>query len=122
MKLCLIVDDSEIIRKYTRLIFESMDYRAIEAESTKEAFDRLAGETPHIILVDWNIPGADMHKFIADLRRKNLARRPFIIYMPTENDAEDITRALSAGADDYLLKPFNRDIVQMKLQEVKIAA
>lgn len=122
MKLCLIIDDSEIVRKYARLIFESLDYRAMEAENTGEALDRLAGETPHIILVDWQIPGSNTHQFIAHVRQMEFARRPYVVYLTTENDAEDIQRALHVGADDYLLKPFNRDIIQMKLQEIKIAA
>ena len=69
MNICMIVDDSEIVRKYARLIFESMGYRAIEAETPQAALERLAGETPHLILVDWRIPGANMHDFIAQVRR-----------------------------------------------------
>lgn len=122
MKLCLIVDDSEIIRKYTRLIFESLDYRVIEAENPREAIDRLAGEPPHIVIVDWQIPGFNATHFIAEVRKMDLSRRPYVIYMTTENDAEDINRAQLAGADDYLLKPFNREIIEMKLQEIKLAA
>jgi two-component system, chemotaxis family, chemotaxis protein CheY len=122
MNICMIVDDSEIVRKYARLIFESMGYRAIEAETTEAAFERLAGETPHLILVDWKIPGANMHEFISQLRRKTLERRPYIIYMATENDTHDLDRAIVAGADDFMLKPFNREIVEMKMQEIKLAA
>jgi two-component system, chemotaxis family, chemotaxis protein CheY len=122
MKTCLIVDDSEIVRKYARLILESLDYRAIEAENPKEAFDRLAGETPHLILADWRIPGINTHEFIQQIRRMTLTRRPFIIYLTTENDHADLDRAMVAGADDYLAKPFNRDIMQMKLQEIRLAA
>jgi two-component system, chemotaxis family, chemotaxis protein CheY len=122
MNLCLIVDDSDIVRKYARLIFESLDYRAIEADSPAVALDRLAGETPHLILVDWRIPGVNSLEFITQVRRMSLMRRPYIIYLTTENDAADLERAMIAGADDFLLKPFNRDIVQMKLQEIRIAA
>lgn len=122
MNLCLIVDDSDIIRKYARLIFESLDFRAIEAETTAGALDRLAGETPHVILADWRIPGCNTHEFIAEVRRMNLERRPYIIYLATENDAGDFQRAQIAGADDFLLKPFNRDIIEMKLQEIRVAA
>lgn len=122
MKLCLIVDDSEIIRKYTRLIFESLDYRVIEAENPREAVDRLVGEPPHIIIVDWQMPGFNATHFISEVRQMDLSRRPYIIYMTTENDADVINRAQLAGADDFLLKPFNRDIIEMKLQEIRLAA
>ena len=122
MKLCLIVDDSEIIRKYARLIFESLNYRANDAENPKQAIERLAGEAPEFILVDWRMPGVDSHAFIAELRAMPLDRRPYIIYVTTDNDPIDIQRAMKAGADDVLLKPFNREIIEMKLQEIRVAA
>ena len=122
MKVCLIVDDSEIIRKYTRLIFESLDYRAIDVENPQQAIDRLDGEPPELILVDWRMPGVDSHAFIAQLRKLSLNLRPYIIYVTTEKDVGDIQRALKAGADDFLLKPFNRDIIEMKLHEIRVAA
>lgn len=122
MKLCLIVDDSDIVRKYARLIFQSLEYRAIEADSTAGALDRIAIEAPHVMLVDWRIPGCNTHEFIAQVRRMSLERRPYIIYVATENDAADFERAKTAGVDDFLLKPFNRDIIEMKLQEIRVAA
>jgi two-component system chemotaxis response regulator CheY len=122
MNTCLIVDDSEVVRKYARLIFESLDYRVVDAETPKEALERLAGETPHLILVDWKIPGANMHDFIGHVRRLSLSRRPYIMYMVTENETNDLDRAIVAGADDVLLKPFNRDIIHMKMQDIKLAA
>lgn len=122
MNICLIVDDSEVVRKYARLILESLEYRVIEADTPKAAIDRLAGDTPHIILADWKIPGADTHDFIKTVRRMTLTRRPYIVYLTTENDNADLDRAMVAGADDYLLKPFNRDIMKMKLQEIRLAA
>lgn len=121
MKLCLIVDDSEIIRKYARLIFESMDYRVIEAENPERAIDRLANEAPHIILVDWQIPGFSPNEFISKVRHMELGRRPYIIFLATENDPEELMRAQRAGVDDVLLKPFNREILQAKLNEIRLA-
>ena len=109
MQHCFIVDDSDIIRRFTRLIFENLDFRVSEAENPA-------------ILVDWRIPGANMFEFISLVRKMPLSSRPTIIYMPTENDEADIQRATSAGADTYLLKPFNTEIVQMKLQDLKSAA
>ena len=122
MNICLIVDDSEIIRKYARLIFESLGYRVIEAESPKEAIGRLGDDAPHLILADWKMPGASTHDFIGQVRRMKLARRPYIVYLSTENDVADLDRASVAGADDFLLKPFNRDIIAMKLLEIRLAA
>lgn len=122
MQLCLIIDDSPIIRKYARLIFESLGFRVADAETHEEALIRLEGESPDLILVDWQMPGSNCFEFISKLRTLPLNVMPYIIYMPTENDSVEINRAFSNGADDYLLKPFNREIVEMKLHDIRVAA
>lgn len=122
MKHVLIVDDSSVIRKFARLIFESLGFRVSDTDSLSDALDRVQADTPDFILIDWIIPDANSIEFIAAVRRAGLERRCFIIYMVSENDAADIMRALKAGADDYILKPFNREIIEMKLHEIKVAA
>lgn len=122
MKHILIIDDSPIIRKFGRLIFESLSFRVSEAENDKEALERARSEQPDYILVDWVMPGVVSHDLIARLRRSLVEKPPYIIYLVTENDVQDISRAFKAGADDYLLKPFNRDIIEMKLHEIQVAA
>lgn len=122
MKQVLIIDDSPIIRKFTRLIFESLNFRVSEAETSKEALERAKTDPPDYILVDWIIPGVNSHDLISSLRRAVAEKRPYIIYLVTENDIPDVTRAFKSGADDYLLKPFNREIIEMKLHEIQVAA
>jgi two-component system chemotaxis response regulator CheY len=122
MQHCFIIDDSEIIRKYARLIFESLGYRVSESESPDAALPRLATETPDLLLIDWRVPGHEMLEFIANLRTLFFDKRPFIIYVTSEGDYGDVHRALKSGADDFLLKPFNREIIEMKLQDMRLAA
>lgn len=122
MQHCLVIDDSEVIRKYTRLIFESLGYRVSESGDPRVAIERLISDAPDLMLVDWRIPNSDMHEFIAEVRKLALERRPFIIYVTTDNDYADVHLALKIGADAHLLKPFNRDIVEMKLHEIRVAA
>jgi two-component system chemotaxis response regulator CheY len=119
---CFIVDDSEVIRKFTRLIFESLGFRVSEADGPVAALERLRTESPDYILVDWRMPDANSIEFISKLRTLPLERRPQIIYVATENDPHEIKRALANGADDFLLKPFNRQIIEMKLAEVRVTA
>lgn len=122
MRHCLIVDDSEIVRRYTRLIFEDLGFRVIEAENTQEALTRLSSESPEFVLVDWRIPGEDTIDLISWVRQMPLSERPHIMYLTTENDSAEIQRAMRAGADSFLLKPFNKPIIEMKLQEIRLAA
>ncbi|MEZ5899906.1 MAG: PleD family two-component system response regulator [Hyphomicrobium sp.] len=122
MKHILIVDDSPIIRQFGRLIFESLGFRVSEAETAAETLERARTDAPDYILLDWILPNASSHELIQKLRRERMEKRPYIIYLVTENDVSDVTKAFKAGADDYLLKPFNRDIIEMKLHEIQVAA
>ncbi len=119
---CFVIDDSDIVRKYTRLIFESLDFRVSEADSGIAAIERLRSDSPDFILLDWRMPEVNSHELIAQIRALPLTSRPHIIYVVTENDPIDIQRAFSHGADSFLMKPFNRSIVEMKLQEIRVAA
>lgn len=119
---CFVIDDSDIVRKYTRLIFESLDFRVSEADSAIAAIERLRSDSPDFILVDWRMPEVNSHELIAQIRSLPLRQRPHIMYVVTENDPIDIQRAFTHGADSFLVKPFNRGIVEMKLQEIRVAA
>lgn len=119
---CFIIDDSEIIRKYTRLIFESLGFRVSEADGAIAAMERLRSETPDYIMVDWRMPDTNSFELIGKIRALPRKERPYIIYSMTENDPLEIQRAISHGADTFLLKPYNRQIVEMKLQEIRAAA
>lgn len=119
---CFIVDDSDIIRKFTRLIFENLGFRVSEADGPVAALERLRTESPDYILVDWRMPEANSIEFIAKLRTMPLEQRPYIIYVVTENEPHEIKRAMANGADSFLLKPFNRDIIEMKLAEIRVTA
>lgn len=122
MRHCFIIDDSDIVRKYARLIFESLDFRVSDAGETAGAIERFRADSPNFVLVDWRIPGTNVLEFIAAVRTANLESRPYIIYLATDNDAGEIQRAMKAGADDFILKPFNREIIEMKLHEIRVAA
>ena len=123
MQHCLVIDDSDIVRKFGRLIFESLGYRVSDSATIDDAlWQRIHADPPNMALVDWRVPGANTHEFIARLRQTDLGTRTTILYMPTENDALDLQRALTAGADSVMMKPFNREIVEMKLHEMRVAA
>lgn len=122
MKHCFVIDDSDIIRRYARLIFENLGYRVSESASPDTAIERMTSDCPDIVLLDWRIPGFNMHEAILKIRATCGADRPHIIYMPTENDYSDVQLALKVGANGYMLKPFNHDIVVMKLHDVALAA
>ncbi|MGI9386525.1 MAG: response regulator [Methyloligellaceae bacterium] len=118
MKHCLVVDDSSVIRKVARRILEDMRFEISEAENGKEALDQCKSRMPDAVLLDWNMPVMDGIDFLTALRDLAGEAGPKVIFCTTENDAEHITRAIDAGANEYIMKPFDRDIIEAKFQEV----
>jgi len=107
MKTCLVVDDSEVVRKVALRIFETLNLEAAEAESGQGALDLCAKNMPDGILLDSYMPPMATVEFLASLRALANGSKPVVVYCATENDSTEIARALTAGADDYVLKPFD---------------
>jgi two-component system, chemotaxis family, chemotaxis protein CheY len=118
MKTCLVVDDSSVIRKVARRILEGLDFQIVEAENGEEAIESCRKNLPDAILLDWNMPKMDGYDFLRMLRRLPGGDRPKVVFCTTENDVAHIARALHAGANEYIMKPFDKDIVEAKFQEV----
>ena len=121
MKTCLIIDDSRVIRKVSRHILESLEFSVDEAENGKEGLDRCEVSMPDVILLDWNMPVMTGIEFITQLRQRDGGDRPKVVFCTTENDVAHIREAISAGADEYVMKPFDHETLQIKLQLVGMA-
>lgn len=118
MKQCLIVDDSSVIRKVAQRIMEEARFETTEAENGKEALEKCRENLPDVILLDWNMPVMDGLEFLTELRKDPCGEAPKVIFCTTENDMDHITQAISAGANEYIMKPFDKEIIFSKLQEV----
>lgn len=122
MKRCLIVDDSDVVRKVASTILSGMGYQTIEASNGREAYELAKSTMPDAILLDWKIPELSAHDFIAKLRSQSSGPRPYLVYLTTEYDHSDITRALAEGADACLMKPFDRASMEDKFRLSRLAA
>ena len=118
MKHCLIVDDSSVVRKVARRIFEGFDFSVSEAEDGTQALDMCRRTMPDIILLDAHLPAMEGIDVVANLRKLDRGRQPKVLYCVSEADVAQLAKALRAGVDDYLLKPFDRTLVEAKLHEV----
>jgi len=118
MKTCLVVDDSSVIRKVARRILEGFEFEIVEAENGEDAIEACRKLIPDAILLDWNMPKMDGYEFLRVLRRLPGGDKPKVVFCTTENDVAHIARALHAGANEYIMKPFDKDIVEAKFQEV----
>jgi two-component system chemotaxis response regulator CheY len=120
MRSCLIVDDSKVIRKVARHILETLEFAVDEAEDGREALARCEASMPDVILLDWNMPVMSGMEFLRALRQTDLVQ-PKVVFCTTENDIGHIRAAIEAGADEYVMKPFDRDTLHSKLQIVGVA-
>jgi two-component system chemotaxis response regulator CheY len=73
---------------------------------------------PDAVLLDWNMPVMDGLDFLVELRKLDGGDDPKVIFCTTENDVAHIAKAIRAGANEYIMKPFDREIVEAKFQEV----
>ncbi len=121
MKTCLVVDDSKVIRKVARHILETLDFTVSEACDGREALQSCLASAPDVILLDWNMPVMSGMDFLRALRESDLPQRPKVVFCTTENGMAYIRAAIEAGADEYVMKPFDRDTLESKLQIVGMA-
>lgn len=113
-KYCLVVDDSSVIRKVARRILEGLQFEINEAEDGKQAFEACRERMPDAILLDWSMPEMDGYQFLQQLRKLDDGQRPKVVFCATENDVSQIARAIHLGADEYVMKPFDRKILTDK--------
>lgn len=118
MKTCLVVDDSRVIRKVARRILEDLGFQVTEASDGLEAFNLCKADMPDAVLLDWNMPVMDGITFLRELRKEAGGDKPTVVFCTTENDLAHITEALSEGANEYIMKPFDGEILEAKFQEV----
>lgn len=118
MKTCLVVDDSGVVRKIARRILEEMHFEITEADDGEKALEVCKLAMPDAVLLDWNMPVMDGYEFLGHLRRLPGGDAPKVVFCTTENGVDHISRALHAGADEYIMKPFDREIVAAKFHEV----
>ena len=121
MKSCLVVDDSKVIRKVARHILETLNFSVDEAEDGRVALERIDAHLPDVVLLDWNMPVIGGLEFLRNLRQRDLTAQPKVVFCTTENDSAHIRAAIEAGADEYVMKPFDRETLESKLQIVGAA-
>ena len=122
MKNCLVVDDSRVMRTVARRIFEELQFVIGEAEDGIGALRACREKMPDLVFLDWNMPSMAGLEFVKSLRGQTGGERPLILFATTENDAGEIAHAIAAGANDYIMKPFDRQALRAKLADLGAAA
>ena len=118
MKTCLVVDDSKVIRMVARRILEGLSFAITEAADGQKAVEACQQKMPDAVLLDWNMPVMNGIEFLHVLRKMPGGDQPIVVFCTTENEMTKILEAMSAGANEYIMKPFDSDIIQSKFAQV----
>ncbi len=112
----LIIDDSRALRRILANMLSNLDFTVAEAGDGQQALDYLEdGTRPHVVLLDWNMPQMNGLEFLRAVRAdQEFADLP-VMMVTSETDVEFVELALQAGANEYLMKPFNEDAIADKL-------
>ncbi|MCD6035018.1 MAG: cheY [Rickettsiales bacterium] len=115
MKQCLVVDDSKVVRKFARHLLEELGFNVREAEDGEVALKACAESMPEMMLLDWNMPVKDGLECLEELRAMTNGGSVVVIFCTTQNDMAHIQNAIMTGANEYIMKPFDKEILKDKL-------
>ena len=111
----LVIDDSKSIRSILTKILLGAGFVVEEAANGLEALDLIKKEKVDLALVDWNMPDMDGYEFIQEVRKNEAYKDMRMVMVTTETAITKVAQALEAGADEYIMKPFTREIIIEKL-------
>jgi two-component system chemotaxis response regulator CheY len=114
---CLVVDDSKVVRMVARKILEGLSFEIREAEDGRIALDACLKDMPDAVLADWKMPNMSGIELLRALRRLDAVRQPVVVLCSAYNDVIHIAEAIEAGADEYIMKPFDTDIIRSKFAQ-----
>jgi len=120
MKTCLVVDDSKVVRMVARKILEELGFAVSEAEDGQVALDMSMQSMPDVILLDWNMPVMSGIEYLRALRVTDEGKKPIVVFCTTENDMSHIQEGIAAGVNEYIMQPFDSDIIQSKFVQTGV--
>ncbi len=115
---CLVVDDSRVVRKAARRMLEKHGFTIQEAGDGAEALAACRASLPRVVLLDWNMPVMNGLEFLQAARAEFGPDHPVVVLCTTESELSRIVIALEAGAQEYVMKPFDEAILVDKFTQV----
>ena len=113
----MVIDDSRATRMILSRMLQELGIEVSQAGNGREALDQLGdGVPPGLFLVDWNMPEMSGIEFVQAVRRPPFSSEARIVMVTTETEAPQMVEALEAGADEYVMKPFTKELIFSKLQ------
>jgi two-component system chemotaxis response regulator CheY len=114
--LALVIDDSRTVRIIIGEILREIGVEVLEAANGLEALEQMKRRPDvDLLLVDWNMPKMNGFDFVRAVRADRAYDRARILMVTSESQSAQVVKALNAGANEYLMKPFNKDVLVAKL-------
>jgi two-component system chemotaxis response regulator CheY len=120
MKHCLVVDDSRVVRKVICHMIAPLGFETHEAADGQEALRLLQQQPIDVVMLDWNMPVMDGIECVQMMRADAHIQQPIVIFCTTETEMPKIQQALAAGADEYVMKPFDEGIIRGKFEQLAL--
>jgi two-component system chemotaxis response regulator CheY len=120
MKSCLVVDDSRVVRTVARRILQDLSFEVREAANGQEAMIACLRQMPDAVLLDWNMPVMNGIEFLRALRAIPGGQAPVVVFCTTESDIAHIRQAIDLGANEYIMKPFDSEILELKFAQAGV--
>lgn len=119
----LIVDDSKVVRKFIHHLLTELGFSEVEeAIHGQDALDKCKTSLPYFIILDWNMPVMNGLEFILAFKTLPGAENTKVIFCTTENEFSKIEEAIGAGAEEYIMKPFDMEILKGKLSQLGLVS
>ena len=112
----LIADDEGSIRLFLNRVLRKLDYEVIETCNGAEAWDTLKKEKIKIVITDWLMPEMDGIELCQKIRRANFPHYTYIIILTSKDAKDELVEGMEAGADDFMVKPFNVDELSVRVR------
>ena len=118
MQKALIIDDSRAIRRILGSVVRELGFEVSEAENGRVGLETLTEMQPpaEVVLVDWNMPEMNGLEFVNQVRADGRWRGVKLMMVTSETEAGQVVKALTAGADEYVMKPFTKEVLHDKMR------
>lgn len=120
MPSCIVADDSKIMRMLLSKIMENFGYSVAEAEDGEDLLEQCGRDMPDLVICDWQMPLIDGIDVLLKIRSDKKSKQPVFFFCSNIKDVNVIRQALDAGADDFIMRPFDEDIIASKLKIIKV--
>lgn len=119
MPSCIVADDSKIMRMLLSKIMENFGYTVDEAEDGEDLLEQCAENMPDLIISDWQLPLIDGIDVLYKIRSDKKVKQPVFMFCSYLKDRDIMEQAVAGGADDFIMRPFDEDIIASKLKMIR---